>query len=152
LSNWNSYKTRFKQYLQLERSLSKNSIEAYTDDLNKLEQYSASFLNNKSPVQFDLKNLQAFVKWVSELGFSATSQARIISGIKTFYRFLLMENELEKSPAELLESPKTTRKLPVYLTIEEIDKIVSVIDRSTPEGERNNALIETLYSCDLRVK
>lgn len=137
--------------MQLERSLSKNSIEAYADDLNKLEQYSQSFLNNKSPVQFELNHLQAFVKWVSELGFSATSQARIISGIKTFYRFLLMENELERSPAELLESPKTTRKLPVYLTIEEIDKIVSVIDRSTPEGERNNAMIETLYSCGLRV-
>ncbi len=151
MSNWNSYKTRFKQYLQLERSLSKNSIEAYIDDLNKLEQYSASFLNNKSPAQFELNHLQAFVKWVSELGFSATSQARIISGIKTFYRFLLMENELERSPAELLESPKTTRKLPVYLTIEEIDKIVSVIDRSTYEGERNNAMIETLYSCGLRV-
>lgn len=151
MSNWNSYKTRFKQYLQLERSLSKNSIEAYADDLNKLEQYSQSFLNNKSPVQLELNHLQAFVKWVSELGFSATSQARIISGIKTFYRFLLMENELERSPAELLESPKTTRKLPVYLTIEEIDKIVAVTDRSTPEGERNNAMIETLYSCGLRV-
>lgn len=151
MSNWNSYKTRFKQYLQLERSLSKNSIEAYADDLNKLEQYSQTFLNNKSPVQFELKHLQAFVKWVSELGFSATSQARIISGIKTFYRFLLMENELERSPAELLESPKTTRKLPVYLTVEEIDKIVAAADRSTPEGERNIALVETLYSCGLRV-
>ncbi len=151
MSNWNSYKIRFKQYLQLERSLSKNSIEAYLDDLNKLESYSHSFLNNKGPTQIELTHLQAFVKWISELNFSPTSQSRIISGIKTFYKFLLMENEIQQSPAELLESPRTTRKLPVFLTIEEIDRIVSVIDRSTPEGERNATLIETLYSCGLRV-
>jgi integrase/recombinase XerD len=151
LSNWNSYKIRFKQYLQLERSLSKNSIEAYLDDLNKLEQYSQSFLNNKTPVQLELTHLQAFVKWISELSFSTTTQSRIISGIKTFYKFLLMENEIQQSPAELLESPRTTRKLPVFLTIEEIDKLVAVVDRSTPEGERNITLLETLYSCGLRV-
>ncbi|MBP7809524.1 MAG: site-specific tyrosine recombinase XerD [Bacteroidia bacterium] len=151
MSNWNSYKIRFKQYLQLERSLSKNSIEAYLDDLNKLEQYSQSFLNNKTPVQLELTHLQAFVKWISELSFSTTSQARIISGIKTFYKFLLMENEIQQSPAELLESPRITRKLPVFLTIEEIDKMVAVVDRSTPEGERNITLLETLYSCGLRV-
>lgn len=151
MSNWNSYKIRFKQYLQLERSLSKNSIEAYLDDLNKLEQYSQSFLNNKTPVQLELTHLQAFVKWISELSFSTTTQSRIISGIKTFYKFLLMENEIQQSPAELLESPRTTRKLPVFLTIEEIDKLVAVVDRSTPEGERNITLLETLYSCGLRV-
>ena len=151
MSNWNSYKIRFKQYLQLERSLSKNSIEAYLDDLNKLEQYSETFLKSKSPIQFKLKDLQAFVKWISEGHFTATSQARIISGIKTFYKFLLMENEMQQSPAELLESPKTTRKLPVFLSIEEIDKLVSVIDRSTPSGERNITMLETLYSCGLRV-
>lgn len=151
MSNWNSYKIRFKQYLQLERSLSKNSIEAYLDDLNKLEQYSQSFLNSKTPVQLELTHLQAFVKWISELSFSTTSQARIVSGIKTFYKFLLMENEIQQSPAELLEAPRTTRKLPVFLTIEEIDKLVAVIDRSTPEGERNITLLETLYSCGLRV-
>ena len=151
MSNWNSYKIRFKQYLQLERSLSKNSIEAYSDDLNKLEQYAQSFLNNKSPVQLELNHLQAFVKWISELSFSTTSQARIISGIKTFYKFLLIENEVTQSPAELLEAPKTIRKLPVFLTIEEIDKMVAVIDRSTPEGERNATMLEALYGCGLRV-
>lgn len=151
MSNWNSYKIRFKQYLQLERSLSKNSIEAYSDDLNKLEQYAQSFLNNKSPVQLELNHLQAFVKWISELSFSTTSQARIISGIKTFYKFLLIENEVAQSPAELLEAPKTIRKLPVFLTIEEIDKMVAVIDRSTPEGERNATMLEALYGCGLRV-
>jgi len=151
LSNWNSYKIRFKQYLQLERSLSKNSIEAYIDDVNKLEQYSISSLNGKSPLAIELKHLQDFVKWISEWGFSPTSQARIISGIKTFYKFLLMENELQQSPAELLESPKTTRKLPVFLTVEEIDKLIAQIDRSTAEGERNVTMLETLYSCGLRV-
>lgn len=151
MSKWPSYKTRFKQYLQLERSLSKNSIEAYSDDINKLEQYAQLFLNNKSPLQFELKQLQGFVKWVSEMEFSATSQARIISGIKTFYKFLLLENEILQSPAELLESPKTTRKLPVFLSLEEIDKLVAQVDRSTPEGERNITMLETLYSCGLRV-
>ncbi len=151
MSNWTSYKTRFKQYLQLERSLSKNSIEAYADDINKLEQYSQLKLNNRTPVQIELTHLQAFVKWISEMGFSATSQARIISGIKTFYKFLLIENEIQQSPAELLEAPKTARKLPVYLSIEEIDKLVAQIDRSTPEGERNVTMLETMYSCGLRV-
>ncbi len=151
MSNWTSYKTRFKQYLQLERSLSKNSIEAYADDINKLEQYSQLELNNRTPVQIELTHLQAFVKWISEMGFSATSQARIISGIKTFYKFLLIENEIQQSPAELLEAPKTARKLPVYLSIEEIDKLVAQIDRSTPEGERNMTMLETMYSCGLRV-
>lgn len=151
MSNWSSYKTRFKQYLQLERSLSKNSIEAYADDINKLEQFTQLELNNKTPLQIELTHLQAFVKWISELGFSATSQARIISGIKTFYKFLLLENEIRQSPAELLEAPKTTRKLPVYLSIEEIDKLIAQIDRSTPEGERNITMLETMYSCGLRV-
>ena len=151
MSLWNPYKLQFKQYLQLERSLSKNSIEAYLDDLNKLEQYAQSFLKNKSPLAIELNHLQGFVKWISELNFSATTQARIISGIKTFYKFLLMENELKQSPAELLEAPRTIRKLPVFLTIQEIDKMVSQIDRSTAEGERNITLLETLYSCGLRV-
>ncbi len=151
MSNWTPYKTRFKQYLQLERSLSKNSIEAYADDLNKLEQFCQLELNNKSPLQFDLKHLQLFVKYISELGFSPTSQARIISGIKTFFKFLLLENEIKQSPAELLEAPKTTRKLPVFLSIEEIDKLIAQIDRSNPEGERNITLLETMYGCGLRV-
>lgn len=151
MSNWSSYKTRFKQYLQLERSLSKNSIEAYTDDLNKLEQYIQQYSSGKSPLDLELNQLQAFVKWISEMGFSATSQARIISGIKTFYKFLLLENEIKQSLAELLEAPKTTRKLPVFLTIDEIDRLIAQIDRSTPEGERNITMLEALYSCGLRV-
>lgn len=142
---------RFKQYLQLEKSLSKNSIEAYTDDLIKLMHYSELFLNNQSPDKFTYKQLVKFIEWVSELGISPASQARVISGIKTFYKFLVLENDIPSSPADLLEGPKLSRKLPVYLNVEEIDKMLSLIDRSKPEGERNLSMLETLYSCGLRV-
>jgi integrase/recombinase XerD len=128
-----------------------NSIEAYTDDINKLEHYSELHLNKRTPQHIELQDLQAFTRWISEMGFSTASQGRIISGIKTFYKYLVLENELEQSPAELLEAPKITRKLPVFLSTVEIDKMQSVIDRSTAEGERNMALLETLYSCGLRV-
>jgi integrase/recombinase XerD len=151
LSAWNPYKAQFKQYLQLERSLSKNSIEAYADDVNKLQQYSELFLTNRKPSQIELNHLHAFVKWISGMGFSATSQARIISGVKTFYKYLLLENEVKQSPAELLESPKTIRKLPVSLSTEEINAMQALIDRSTLEGERNITILELLYSCGLRV-
>jgi integrase/recombinase XerD len=151
LSSWQSYKTRFRQYLQLERSLSLNSIEAYLDDVIKLEQYAQAYLQNKSASEIFLKDLQGFIKWISELQLSATSQARIISGIKTFYKFLLLENEIKQSPAELLETPKRLRKLPVFLSVEEIDTLLAQIDRSTAEGERNLAMLEMLYSCGLRV-
>jgi integrase/recombinase XerD len=131
--------------------LSKNSIEAYLDDVNKLENYVSSFLAGRSAIEIKLKDLQSFVKWVSELNLSAMSQARIISGVKAFYKFLLLENEIQQSPAELLETPKLRRKLPVFLTLEEIDRLLSYIDRSNKEGERNLAMLETLYSCGLRV-
>jgi integrase/recombinase XerD len=151
LSNWNAYKIQFKQYLQLERSLSKNTIEAYTDDVNKLEQFSISHLNSKAAPGIDLRDLQTFIRYISEFNFSATSQARIISGIKAFYKYLLLENEVKQNPAELLESPKRARKLPNFLSVDEIDKMIALIDRSHPEGERNVAMLETLYSCGLRV-
>lgn len=151
MSVWNTYIVRFKQYLQLEKSLSKNSIEAYTDDLIKLMHYSELFLNNQSPDKFTYKQLVKFIEWVSELGISPASQARVISGIKTFYKFLVLENDIPSSPADLLEGPKLARKLPVYLNVEEIDKMLSLIDRSKPEGERNLSMLETLYSCGLRV-
>lgn len=137
--------------MQLERSLSKNSIEAYTDDLIKLMHYSELVLNNQSPDKFTYKQLVKFIEWVSELGISPSSQARVISGIKTFYKFLVLENDIPSSPADLLEGPKLARKLPVYLNVEEIDKMLALIDRSKPEGERNLSMLETLYSCGLRV-
>lgn len=151
MSVWNTYLVRFKQYLQLEKSLSKNSIEAYTDDLIKLMHYSELFLNDQSPDKFTYKQLVKFIEWVSESGISPASQARVISGIKTFYKFLVLENDIPSSPADLLEGPKLARKLPVYLNVEEIDKMLSLIDRSKPEGERNLSMLETLYSCGLRV-
>lgn len=151
MSLWKPYYTRFKQYLKLERSLSQNSIEAYLDDLHKLENYSKAFLNYQTPDKFSYQQLQKFIEQISVLELSAATQARIISGIKTFYKFLLLENEIKQSPAELLETPKLKRKLPVFLDVWEIDKMLSVIDRSTAEGERNYSMLETLYSCGLRV-
>ncbi|MDP1802752.1 MAG: site-specific tyrosine recombinase XerD [Bacteroidota bacterium] len=150
-NNWSVYYIRFKQYLQLERSLSKNSIEAYADDLKKLENYSQLFLDSQTPDKFSFKQLQNFIEWIATIGFSASTQGRVVSGIKTFYKFLLLENDIKQSPAELLETPKIPRKLPVFLTIDEIDKMLGGIDRSTPEGERNYSMLETLYSCGLRV-
>jgi integrase/recombinase XerD len=151
MQSWKAYHIRFRQYLQLERSLSVNSISAYTDDLTKLENFSELFLSGASPEEISYPQLQRFVQWLGELGFLATSQARIISGIKAFYKFLLLENDIKSSPAELLEVPRTARKLPVSLSIDEIERMIAVVDRSTPEGERNLSILETLYSCGLRV-
>ena len=151
MSQWRGYYIRFKQYLQLERSLSINSIEAYADDLKKLENYSELFNGYQTPDKFSYKQLQQFIEWFAKIGFSAASQARVISGIKTFYKFLILENDIQKNPAELLETPKLTRKIPIFLNVEEIDQLLSLIDRSNNEGERNMSMLETLYSCGLRV-
>ncbi len=151
MKGWQGEYIRFKQYLQLERSLSRNSIEAYLDDVKKLENYSSYFLGNQPPSAFTFKQLQAFVEWIASLGFSAATQARIVSGIKTFFSFLVLENDIKADPSELLQTPKLKRKLPVFLSVEEIDAMLACIDRSTQEGERNYSIIETLYSCGLRV-
>jgi len=151
MSQWTGYYIRFKQYLQLERSLSINSIEAYADDLKKLENYSELFNGYQTPDKFSYKQLQQFIEWFAKIGFSAASQARVISGIKTFYKFLILENDIQKNPAELLETPKLTRKIPIFLNVEEIDQLLSLIDRSNNEGERNMSMLETLYGCGLRV-
>lgn len=151
MSQWTGYYIRFKQYLQLERSLSINSIEAYADDLKKLENYSELFNGYQTPDKFSYKQLQQFIEWFAKIGFSSASQARVISGIKTFYKFLILENDIQQNPAELLETPKLTRKIPIFLNVEEIDQLLSLIDRSNNEGERNMSMLETLYSCGLRV-
>jgi len=147
---WLSAKQRFKQYLQLERSLSLNSVEAYIADLDKFELWSIS-QEWKGPLDMDQQRIQKFPEWIADMGFQATSQARIISGVRSFYKFLVMEDSLAASPADFLEPPKIGRKLPVVLSEEEIDEMISAIDRSSTEGERNVALLETLYSCGLRV-
>lgn len=149
-SVWISAKQRFKQYLQLERSLSINSVEAYLSDLEKYQLWMES-LGFDNPLLMDQKQIQLFPQWISDLGFQATSQARIISGVRAFYKFLVMEDSLLESPADFLEPPKTGRKLPVVLSEQEIDAMIGAIDRSTGEGERNVAMLETLYSSGLRV-
>lgn len=127
-----------------------NSVEAYIADLDKFELWSIS-QEWKGPLDMDQQRIQKFPQWIADMGFQATSQARIISGVRSFYKFLVMEDSLAASPADFLEPPKTGRKLPVVLSEEEIDEMISAIDRSSAEGERNVALLETLYSCGLRV-
>lgn len=151
MSGWSTYHVRFKQFLQLEKSLSSNSIEAYLDDLKKLQTYSEQFCLNMLPDKFTHKHLQKFIEFISEIGFTASSQARIISGIKAFYKFLVLENDIKDSPAQLLETPRLQRKMPVFLNVEEIDLMLSKIDRSKADGDRNASMLETLYSCGLRV-
>ncbi len=141
----------FLIYLKLEKSLSPNTRLAYERDVQKL----ISFWQMKGltvPISaLTLKNLQSFIHWLAEVGLNARSQARIISGIKSFYRFLLLENIIENNPTELLDLPKLGRKLPVTLELQEIESMIAQIDRSKAEGERNKAIVETLYSCGLRV-
>ena len=148
---WEGYKKGFKAYLQLEKSLSDNTVEAYLQDLEKLTQYLLLINEERSPQQIVLTDLEKFVKWISELGMTATSQSRIISGIKKFYKYCLQEEIATKDPTALLEAPKLKRSLPDVLSFDEIESIISAIDLSTPEGVRNKAMIETLYSCGLRV-
>jgi integrase/recombinase XerD len=148
---WDSYKNGFKGYLQLERSLSDHSVDAYLHDIEKLTQFLLINDSTKTPASIELKDLQHFVKWISELGMSQTSQARIISGIRSFYKYCLIEQICLKDPTHLLEAPKTKRKLPDTLSFEEIELVIAQIDQSSPEGGRNKAILETMYSCGLRV-
>ncbi len=151
MSSIHPYLKSFLIYLKLEKSLSPNSIEAYENDIIKLISYSQIPNPSLSLKNMSLQNLQAFIQWLAELGLSARSQARIISGVKAFYKFLLLENIIEDDPTDLLELPKLGRKLPETLSLVEIDSMIAEIDRSKPEGERNKAILETLYSCGLRV-
>ena len=148
--NWNSYIKGFKAYLQLEKSLAKNSIEAYQRDLEKLVQFFETKGIAPQPQEVNISTLREFLRWITELGMTATSQARILSGIKAFYKYLMLEDITNKNPAELLESPKLKRKLPEVLDLHEIDQMVAQIDHSKPEGMRNKAIIETMFSCGLR--
>lgn len=148
---WNAYKKGFKAYLQLEKSLSENSVEAYLHDIEMLTSFLLATNQTKSPSEIVLKDLQAFVKWVSELGMTATSQARVISGIRSFFKYCLLEQICTSDPSILLNAPKSKRKLPDTLHFDEIELIIGQIDLSSPEGGRNKAILETMYSCGLRV-
>ena len=148
---WEPYKKGFKAYLQLERSLSDNSIIAYLSDMEKFTQF---LLNNdlkKAPPEIDLSILQQFIKWIAELGMTQTSQARIISALRTFYKYCLLEDITTVDPTTLLEAPKLKRSLPDVLSYDEIETVLAQIDLSTAEGTRNKAIVETMYSCGLRV-
>ncbi len=149
--NWTLYIKGFKAFLRLEKSLSDNSIEAYERDVEKLTQYLEYHHLDLQPKDISLNILQDFVKWINGLGIGATTQARVISGLRTFFKYLLLENEIKHNPAELLESPRTGRHLPDTLSPDEINKIIDTIDLSTPEGERNKTMLEVLYGCGLRV-
>lgn len=148
---WEAYKKGFKAYLQLEKSLSGNSVEAYVHDIEKFTQFLVMNKIEKSPNEIDLSHLENFLKWINELGMTPSSQARIISGLKGFYKFCLQEQISVINPTALLESPKLPKHLPDTLSYDEIEKIIHAIDLSTQEGTRNKAIIETLYSCGLRV-
>lgn len=137
--------------MQLEKSLSDNSVEAYLRDIDKLTQYLQEASSLKTPADVELKDLQHFIKWVAELGMTASSQARMISGIKSFYKYCLLENISRTDPTVLLEAPKLKRSLPDVLSFDEIEAMISKIDLSKPDGGRNKAIIETMYSCGLRV-
>lgn len=148
---WDSHKKGYKAWLQLEKSLSDNSVEAYLRDLEKLSSWLLGAGIKKNPEEVTLSDLQGFVKWLVEMGMSTTSQARIISGIKSFYRYCMVERITDADPSTLLEAPKLKRQLPDILSFEEIEAIIGQIDLSKPEGGRNKAILETLYSCGLRV-
>ena len=148
---WDGYKKGYKAYLQLEKSLSENSVDAYLHDIEKLTSWILQTNDLKAPNQVTLKDLEKFIVWISELGMTAGSQARIISGLRSFFKYCMLEQIITIDPAILLESPKLKRSLPDILSFEEIASIINCIDLSKPEGGRNKAILETLYSCGLRV-
>ncbi len=148
---WEPYKKGYKAYLQLEKSLAGNSVEAYLHDIDKLTQFLQHTGDLKSPADLTLDDLRMFIAWISELGMTARSQARIISGIRSFYKYCLIEQITQQDPSFLLEAPRMKKALPDVLSPQEIELIIQQVDLSKPEGERNKAILETLYSCGLRV-
>jgi integrase/recombinase XerD len=149
--NWDSHIKDFEVFLKLEKSLSPHSVEAYKRDVEKFISFLEIHNYELSPSTTELQHLTGFLAWINEIGLSSRSQTRIISGLKSFFKYLLLEDVIETDPTSLLESPRIGRKLPEVLSIEEIDDILARIDLSKPEGRRNRAILEVLYSCGLRV-
>ncbi len=150
--NWNIYIKGFKSFLQLEKSLSANSVDAYVHDVSKFREFLE--ISNRKELTVEkitLKDIQNFNCWIAELGMTASSQARIISGLRAFYKYLFIEDIVKTNPTELVEVPKIGRKLPDTLSYNEIKMMIEAIDLSKPDGERNRAIIEALYGCGLRV-
>ncbi|KOH44335.1 site-specific tyrosine recombinase XerD [Sunxiuqinia dokdonensis] len=148
---WEDSKKGFENFLRLEKSLSQNSIAAYVNDINKLMVFLEGNFKKLAPEKVKLNHLRSFVEHLNDRGVSPRTQARTISGIKSFFKYLLIEGKIQGDPTTLLESPKIGRKLPDVLTMEEIDTIIDAVDLEKPEGQRNKAMLETLYSCGLRV-
>jgi integrase/recombinase XerD len=149
--DWTSTIKGYKAYLRLERSLSPNSIEAYVRDVKKIIEFYETHSMAVSPTEVQTEHLKGLVKWTTELGMQAVSQARMISGIRSFFHYLILENLCQTDPTEHIDAPRLGRKLPDTLELEDIDRLIAAIDLSKAEGERNRAIIETLYSCGLRV-
>ena len=149
--SWKNNINGFRSYLMLEKNLSENSIESYVRDVNKLVDYLDMNDNKVSVKKINTNDLTAFIRWVAEIGMSASTQARILSGIKAFFKYLILEDIISNDPSNLIEGPKKGLKLPNTLSIDEIDQIINAIDLSHPQGQRNKAIIETLYGCGLRV-
>lgn len=150
--NWDSTLNAFRSYLILERSLSENSVQAYLRDVNKLIRYiEIENLENNLPQTITSEDLEKFIFWINDLGLEANSQARLISGLKAFYKYLLIEDIVADDPTALLEGPRLKRKIPEVLNYPEIQALMATIDLSHPHGVRNRAMLETLYACGLRV-
>ncbi len=148
---WDVYIQEYENYLKLERSLSENSVEAYVHDVAKLKQFLDISNLELTPLQIEYQHLQDLIEYINDLGMTPHSQARIISGLKSFFKYMVYEGEMDKDPTTLLEAPKLGRKLPDTLAVHEIELIFEAIDHSKPEGMRNRAMLETLYSSGLRV-
>ena len=151
MSNWGYKIEEFSTYIQLERALSKHTIEAYLLDVRKLREYSDSLTPARNPEDLSTDDIINFLVELNELGIEPRTQARILSGVKAFFKFLLLVDDIPTNPANLIESPKLGRHLPDVLSMEEVDKLIAAIDLSKNEGHRNRAIIETLFSCGLRV-
>jgi integrase/recombinase XerD len=148
---WNNAINAFQTYLKLEKSLAGLSVEAYVHDIEKFRQYLELSGSSKTPEEIKINDIVGFIQWLNEYFISARTQARILSGLRAFYKYLIVNKDIEENPTELVEFPKLGRKLPDVLTVIEIDQILDAIDLSQPEGHRNRAIIETMYSCGLRV-
>jgi integrase/recombinase XerD len=148
---WEPFKNGFKAHLQLERSLSDATVEAYLNDVEKLTQYLETKGAGIAPSSITLDDIQDFLKWVSKLGMTPSSQSRMVSGIRNFFRYCLAEQIITNDPTELIDTPKIKRSLPDVLSFPEIEAMIAALDHSKPEGQRNRAIIEVMYSCGLRV-
>ena len=148
---WKVAMNGFKQYLMLERGMASHSIEAYLNDVSKLSDFFVELGLTQGPDAVELKHLETFLAWLNDLGLGRRTQARILSGIRAFYRYLILEELIDYDPTELIEGPKLHQKIPDVLSYEQIESLLASIDLSHPQGQRNRAMLETLYACGLRV-